>query len=174
MFSVKLNQAKSMFFDRQRVQSAADRATRRVLGRFGAFVRRRSRSSIRRKRRSSSPGRPPASHTGVLRDYIFFGYDPKRRSVVIGPAKANIVYFRKDGQPTTGTAAEVLEHGGDIYVLEVNKYGRWQRADLRSRRRNEGLATRMRRVPVSARPYMGPAFEKEKAGLDKLWKDSVR
>ena len=47
MFGLKLKDAKSMFFDRAAVTSAVDKATRTVLGKFGAYVRRAARASIK-------------------------------------------------------------------------------------------------------------------------------
>ncbi|MCE5327898.1 MAG: hypothetical protein LLG01_15940 [Planctomycetaceae bacterium] len=74
-----------MFFDRKAVAGAVDRATRKVLSKFGAFVRTTARSSIRKRKAVAAPGNPPSSHVGLLRKLIYFGYDPSRRSVVIGP-----------------------------------------------------------------------------------------
>lgn len=96
---------KKLFFDRRRVMSAGDRATRRVLSRFGAFVRTRSRSSIRRRKRISRPGRPPSSHTGLLK-LIYFAFEPRERRVIIGPAKLNGV--------RAVNAPQVLEEGGRV------------------------------------------------------------
>ena len=83
---MKLNQAKGLFFDRQPVLNAVSRSERRVLSKFGAFVRRGARSSIRKRKSVSEPGSPPSSHTGLLRKMIFFVYEPARASVVIGPS----------------------------------------------------------------------------------------
>src|SRR5690606_28852572 len=93
-----------LFFDRKAVTSRVDRATRRVLSRFGAFVRRTARSSIRKRKRTSEPGKPPSSHTGMLKKFIFFGYDPRRDSVVIGPVRLS--------QKGRGEAPSLLEYGG--------------------------------------------------------------
>jgi len=76
---------KQMFFDRDKVRKRTDAGTRRVLSRFGAYVRTTAKHSIRKRKRISEPGEPPSSHTGLLRRFIFFGYDRDRRSVVIGP-----------------------------------------------------------------------------------------
>ena len=139
---------KGMFFDRAKVCRRVDTATRRVLSRFGAFVRRGAKSSIRTRKRASAPGQPPSSHTGLLRRFIFFGYDPTRQSVVIGPQRLS--------QKTTD-APHALEYGGTSTVIE----------GLRRRRRK-------RRVRIAARPYMGPAFEQERPKLPAMWRDSVR
>jgi hypothetical protein len=141
MLSIKA--AKGNFFDRESVLKATDAATRRVLSRFGAFVWRRSKSSIRKRRKSSLPGKPPSSHVGLLRNLIFFTYDASARSVVIGPVLIN----RSTGAP------EVLEHGG-LAKIDDGK--------------------RVRRVPIAARPYMGPALQAELPGLPAMWKNSVK
>ena len=104
MIGMKINQAKGLFFDRSAVTNAADRAERRVLSRFGAFVRRGARSSIRRRKSVSQPGSPPSSHTGLLKRNIFFIYERQRSNVVIGPILLN-----------KGTdAPAILEHGGAV------------------------------------------------------------
>jgi len=60
---------KQMFFTSKAVLSATDRATRRVVSRFGAYVRRAAKSSIRKRKRISCPGKPPSSHTGLLKRF---------------------------------------------------------------------------------------------------------
>lgn len=108
---LKFNQAKAAFFDRQTVMNAVNRAERRVLSKFGAFVRRGAKSSIRKRKSVSEPGRPPSSHTGLLRKMIFFVYEPHRGSVVIGPVELN-----------KGTdAPRLLEHGGQVIRREKNQ-----------------------------------------------------
>ena len=137
-----------LFFDSKKVRRAVDRTTRRVLSKFGAFVRRSARSSIRKRKRISAPGEPPSSHTGLLRRFIFFGYDRSRRSVVIGPMPLN---------QKVGDAPEALEYGG----VSTIAYG------LRRERKK-------RRIRIAARPYMGPAFEQEKPKLPAMWAGSIR
>ena len=135
----------SVLFDGNRIVRGVERANRSALMRAGAFIRRRARSSIRRRKKISAPGKPPSSHTGRLKGLILFGYDRGSESVVIGPR-------------TTGNrdqAGETLEHGKTV--------------TRRQRRRR-------RRVRYRARPFMGPALEKEiEAGsFPKLWANSVK
>lgn len=141
---------KSMFFDRPKVMRAVDRGKRQSLSKAGAFIRRTARRSIRKApktgKRTSQPGKPPYSHEGSLRRLIFFGYDPQRDSVVIGP-----VGFRRS------TAPEALEHGG--------------RSVLYRRRRGRLVAERVR---VRARPFMKPALDKERPKLAAVWRNSIR
>ena len=135
---------KQLFFDRQAVISRVDPATRKVLSKFGAFVRRTAKGSIRNRRKPAPPGSPPSSHTGLLKKFIFFGYDPQRESVVIGPTRLD-----RRGQ---GEAPSLLEYGGQTTLV---RRGKRERATYR------------------ARPYMGPAFEKEQPKLPAMWRDSV-
>lgn len=137
---------KKFFFDRERVLKAVSRARRRALSRAGAFVRTRARTSIRKRRGTSKPGRPPYSHEGSLRKGILFGYDPQRESVVVGP-----VGFKGSTAPTA------LEFGGPS-----------TRYSPRTRRDEP--------VEIGPRPYMRPALEAEvEAGtIPKHWANSVR
>ena len=137
-----------MFFDTDRVKRAADTATRKVLSKAGAFIRTTAKHSIRPGKGISPPGSPPHSHTGLLRRFIFFGYDTLRQTVVIGPMRLN---------QKIGAAPEALEHGGTSVVVE----------GLRHRRRK-------RRVRIGARPFMGPAMRKELPKFPSLWANSVR
>jgi hypothetical protein len=195
---------KSWFFDRPKVQRAVGDATRRVLSKFGAFVRTAARHSIRKRKAVSQPGNPPSSHTGLLRNRIYFAYDPARQSVVIGPTPINQVTFDRDIKPVSGIVPEILEYGGSAGVIEEAFRGDggrliWRRRDLR-RYGKVALVGKLRanlaggqaiRLPdgnfvvptghnrfrtyhVKARPYMGPAFEQEKKNLPALWADSVR
>ena len=141
MISMKFKQ---MFFTSKAVLSATDRATRRVLSRFGAYVRRAAKSSIRKRKAISSAGSPPSSHTGLLKRFILFGYDPSKRSVVIGPVRLT--------HGNRGEAPSLLEYGG---AATLKARGKRKRARFR------------------ARPYMGPAMEKEKPKLPQMWRDSV-
>lgn len=130
-----------LFFDSAKVTSSVDKGTRKVLSKFGAFVRRTAKGSIRKRKKSAPAGQPPSSHTGHLKKFIFFGYEPQKKSVVIGPALLT--------DNNRGDAPSVLEYGGRTKIKKKN-------------------------VTISARPFMGPAFEKEKPLLPSMWKDSVK
>ena len=131
------------FFDTKKVRSVVDAGTRKVLSRFGAFVRQTARRSIRKRKRASGPGEPPSSHTGLLKRFIFFGYDPAAKSVVIGPERLS---------SKSGEAPSLLEYGG-IATIKTRK-GR-------------------KRARIEQRPYMGPAFEQEQHQLPQMWKDAI-
>lgn len=153
MIGVRVNQAKSLFFDRRPVQSAVSKAERRTLSRFGAFVRSDARRSIRRapkknKRRGAAPGKPPYSRTGLIKSLLFFVFDPSHSSVVIGPAKIN--------RPSRN-ALETLEHGGRTTILTRGRRGVKER----------------KQVAIEARPFMQPAFDKNLPKVPGMWRDAV-
>ena len=134
------------FFDEPRVIAAVDAATRRVLSKFGAFVRTTARQSIKKRKRVSMPMGPPSSHVGTLKRGILFGYDRERKAVVVGPV------------PFSGTV--------DSRSLPALEYG--GRSTMRNRDGTEQSIT------VAPRPFMGPALAKERPKLPEMWRDSVR
>lgn len=182
--------AKASFFDRDAIIKLMDKTTHKALSRFGAFVRQRDRTSMRYKDGSSAPGSPPHAHktmtrnktnkAGVtkrtssspLRDFTFFAYDRQMKSVIIGPALTNQVFFDRDRKPVKGTVPEVIEYGGAITLLEWLRAGKWERADLRSRRRLAERPTRYRTVNIQARPHTTPAFHAELPQLIQLFKQN--
>jgi hypothetical protein len=98
----------SQFFDRAAVIEKVEDGTKSVLAKAGAFVRTRAKSSIRSRKKPATPGTPPSSHTGILKNLILFGYEPATESVVIGPK-----LFRS----ANPTGPELLEYGGNGKTL---------------------------------------------------------
>lgn len=174
MFGVRLNQVKTLFFDRD-VTNAVDRGTKKVLSKFGAFVRRTAKRSMRKARRKkrsemgpdelkvfgireaiakreskSKPKRPLASSKP--------GEPPRTRLGLI----KKFIFFFYDPQPQSvvigpiklnkeGDAPEVLEFGGVTRSTTTGK-----------------------RITIEARPYMGPAYKKEQPKLAGMWRDVVK
>lgn len=131
MIGFDLKVMKSGFFDRGRVMRSMSQAKRKSLSRFGAFVRQRAKTSIRKRKGVSAPGTPPHSHVGLIRDNILFALEGED-NVVIGP-------FLLNGRSSKGALA-ALEHGGESLIMQKGKG---------------------RRARIAARPFMQPAFEKE-------------
>lgn len=100
MIGFKIKGRPVEMFNPRAVMSPKERATRRVLSRFGAFVRTSARSLIKKRKKVSEPGRAPSSHEGGLRRLLLFAFDVAAQSVVVGP-----LLFRSG-------AAELLEEGG--------------------------------------------------------------
>lgn len=198
LFNIKFNARKSVFQDDRIIEKFAN-ASRRVLNKFGAFVRRRAKSSIRARKRASTPGAAPSKHTGLLRDLIVFNVDRSPNNVVIGPLQTNKVsHIGPNLTPVTGTVPEVLEDGGELWIVEEfvrghspaarvtpQGYGAWMRVDLRRRgskfkRFQARIGTntgqvRKRRIKVRPRPFMVPAFDHVvDRELDKIWAKSLK
>lgn len=151
MFDAKF---KLLFFDRKAVTDPAERAEQRAKSKFGAFVRRSARSSIKAKKGASRPGQPPHAHSGyevekkgkkqkryLFRDSILFGQDPRTKSVIVGPV------LRSGGHrgPTT---PEALELGGVI-----PRFGKPKR--------------------IRPRPFMKPALDREMPKFANLFRGSI-
>jgi hypothetical protein len=167
-------QIKELFFDRPAIQLAADRASRKVLSKAGAFVRRRARSSIRRRKGTSPAGGPPYAHSkdnvATLKN-ILFGYDPAAQSVVIGPLRLN-QYHYLGPQLRAGTVPQLHEFGGRIGFREKRVGKRWVASGRR--RPRPGQPVRVRIATYPARPFMGPALEKEAPNFPTLFHNSIR
>lgn len=173
--TLKISQVKRLFFDRPYVVRSLDAARLRFLARAGAFVRRSARSSIRKRKSISDPGKPPSSHVGSLRDKILFWMNngSLRKTVKIGPAAMNIQYVDSKGKPRVGLVPEVLEFGGEIGRREVEtSKGKWleTRGD-----RLPGwarfLPRRLVYVYVMPRPYMRPALRVNQSKFPGMWRD---
>ena len=140
----RLKQFKAMFFTSPAVIQALDKGTHRALMRFGQYVRKGARHSIKSAPGPGEPGQPPHGHIGLLKSHIYYGFDPAQRSELIGP---DLLGSSPYGETTI---PEVLEEGGTV-----------------SHRRKPGDRH------FAARPFMGPAFEAGKGKLDDFWRDSI-
>lgn len=178
MIAVDLRTSKRNFFDRAAVMNRMNKAERKVLSKFGAFVRRQGQKNIRfSKTRTSKPGKSPYAHTkdkfASLRN-ILFSFDPYRRSVVIGPVKFNQKQYVGIDR-ISGTVPQVMEHGGSVGLREKQRSpgGRWGSMGRR-RILRPGERTRVRSVTYQARPFMAPAFKKvSDESLPQMWKDAA-
>jgi hypothetical protein len=170
------------------VLKAMDKATRRNLSRFGAFVRRRAQTSIRYRTKPSQAGQPPSAHrslmrtktnkrTGAtrkqqvspLRDLIYFGYDAQAQTVIVGPA-----LFAASRQAKTGlhTIPETLEKSGMSTVTEAMSGGRWRLLYSLELAQRTTRPTRKRAVRIAARSFMAPALAAELPKLASLYANS--
>jgi hypothetical protein len=141
-----------MFFDSKEVVSATDKAARSVLSKIGAFIRREAKSSIKpggRKHKTSLPGEPPRSQTGLLKRFIFFGYDTSTQSVVVGPAKLGGVKGKD--------APHTLEYGGKAAISH-----------------QLSAFSNKKSVTIAPRPYMNPALNKNLPKLPAMWANSIK
>jgi len=167
---VNIVQFKTRFFrDLDKIQNAEERAAKRALSRFGAFVRTRARSSMRKRRKASAAGSPPSVHVGYIKKFLFFAYEPNARNVVIGPALLN-------GSKNTSeaTVVELQETGGEAKRAEVQLSGGvWVRKN-RVLPNGTIRKTRTRAAKYPARPYMKPAFDAELPKAAGMFKDTFK
>ena len=145
---------KLLFFDKQRITNPAEKAKLRNLSKFGAFVMRSARQSIKDRPGASAPGTPPHAHTVYetaqsgttksgkpkkpkkfypFRASILFGYDKANDTTIVGPQ------FRA-GSRRSPTVPQSLEFGGTASIQS----------------RGKRVSARFR-----PRPFMGPALAKE-------------
>lgn len=137
-----------LFFDSPRVITVMDRAEKRALSKAGAFVRRRAQNRLRRRKKSSPPGRPPSRHAGTnssLR-FILFLYEPQNHGVVVGPVKFT----------GGGDVPNLMEQGGTTVVRDKTNNAR----------------SKIARYP--RRPFMGPALEDVANELPEIFAGEVR
>ncbi len=164
-------QVKGMFFDRKGLNSAMDRAKLRFLARAGAYVMTVARRSIRTSEEPSRPGEPPHGHNKQLGRNIYFGLDKSDETCVVGPIRLQT----QGARTVRGTVPRVLEAGGQIWVQEVYQFGRWRSVSgRRNGNRFNGLPTRLRKVTIEARPFMGPALAACRRKLPSLMKGTFR
>ena len=157
---------KSNFFDRKLVQQELGKKNAAALSKFGAFVRKRARSSMRRRKKASAPGSPPSAHStdavATLKN-ILFAYDRKNQSVVIGPVKLN---------GAQGSVPALHEFGGQKSVREMLVGREWQ--PVAGRRASAGRPMRRRQATYPARPFMGPAMVAELPNFPQLFASTAR
>ena len=75
-------------FDEAGLIGAMKYASRKALGRVGAYVRATAKNLVHRSGNASPAGTPPNTRRGLVRNSILFGVEGDARSVVIGPAKS--------------------------------------------------------------------------------------
>lgn len=175
----------TMHLNSDKVMKMVNAKTRKALNREGGYIRTTAKRSIKKRPGASKPDEPPHSHSGLLKNFIFYNYDPATKSVVVGPQKLN----------PSPTAPKALEYGGpaagynrpplkigDIGILEISgetkrgnlqkgtvrawgktyivHYGRIRTdAQLRLARLNEkDIFGDGGHVTIAARPYMRPAL----------------
>lgn len=145
----------AQFFDRKAVIDAVGRVKAKLLSKMGAFVQRRAKSSMRkapkntkRKTYLAQAGKPPRYRNKLLKDFLFFSWDPTAQSVVVGPAKLN-------GFKQSTPGPQLLESGGNVTFFASR--GRKQKS-----------------ARFNKFPFMVPAMEAEKKNFPDLWAGAIR
>jgi hypothetical protein len=120
-------------YDPQLIAAAITQKNKNGLLRMGYLIRQSAQASLGQRKSISTPGHPPASHQGTLRNLILYAWDNATRTVVIGPIRAN--------GPSNGQAPRALEYGGSSMMLRV-------------------IGGKRKRISINIapRPYMRPAL----------------
>lgn len=153
---------------------------RKALMQQGAYLRTAARNSIKRgtPKNPSTPGAPPHSVTGLLKNFIIYKYDPSAASVVVGPVfmggrvflerveverfvgkrGATHVRYKRIFAPRAArpTVPEILETGGSTPA--------WVRV---------GKEWKNQPVAIAPRPYMAPAMKRSQEKLSQFWANSL-
>lgn len=174
---------KESFFDRPKVIASLKKAKRKALSKAGAFVRRRARSSLRRRKNPSAPGSPPSTHSkDPSLKTILFAFQPQSESTIVGPVQLNQVNFTVASVTSTVPG---LHERGETAIIREYRYApidraadgvQWRRVDGRRRygpRDGYKLETRRRTARYPKRPFMRPALEAEAPNFPELFKNSI-
>jgi hypothetical protein len=195
---------KTVFFDRRAVIDRIGRANVAVLSKAGAFIRRSAKGKIRYAKSPSKPGSPPHGHRGrygqsPLRELIYFAYDDRTNSVVIGPTPFHGTAIVPRTLELGGTAAgrknplrriRKVGSGGEVRIdgrpSKTTKRDRWGHVVTYAKMRTQAQADRANQLQeqlygplvigpmsIAARPYMGPSLEENLPRLPPLWANSV-
>lgn len=162
MLTMSLQQLK-FEFNAEPMLTAADKATKSTLTKFGAYTQRTAKNSIKTKPQGvhSKPGAIPFGHDGITRykDWIFYFYDHGRKEVIVGGIKLS----RSD---QSAAVPGVLEKGGETHVPLP-----WYLVPARSR----GSKRPKRSVRQQSRPHMIVAYQNAaKKMLPKLLENSIK
>lgn len=106
--------------------------------------KRRRRNKPKRPLRAARRGEAPRRRIGLLKQHLYFGFDARTRSVVVGPAD---LPSKRDEQP------RVLEEGGTVTLQHGPRKGK--------------------RMPIHSHPYMAPALREEMGKVPELFRDSI-
>jgi hypothetical protein len=141
-----LIKVKSLFFDREAVIRCVDKTILKNLSWIGGYIRRVAKNSIKKAKSyhaASAVGKPPLSHTGLLKNFIFSSFDKSKDSVVVGP-----VLLKTKGK----NAPHNLEYGGQTTMQRRAK---------------------TKQITIRPRPYMRPAMDASQGKIAQIWKNSV-
>lgn len=137
---------------------------------------------------ASQPGESPRSRTGKLKQHIYYGLEPMRENVIIGPA---FLPIRGEGM-----GAEKLEYGGRIKRGKPRRKNSVGRGGIVRMNGSKPTFSKLKTaaqvaaadkfdeqlygpiktgdVQLFARPYMNPSFNATLTELPRYFTDSVR
>jgi len=175
------------------LERAVEKGSFAGLRRAAGVVRLTAARSIRRRKKASSPGRPPHTQTGKLKRLIRYDADERNMTAVIGPipgiSAETIWNLHEHGgnrkrkfKPLAAKDYEVgkaapmrVGLGGKVRWVKIKTAKQAERAKsivhvANTVRENESKIDRH----YEPRPFMKPALDKTSSSLPKLWQDSVK
>jgi len=148
-------------WDSKPMLSAADRAVKNALNKYGAYARKVAKNLIKTKAYTlhSAEGSPPFGHNGITRykDWIFFAYDQSDKRVFIGAIRLS----RASDPPVP----EILEHGG--YTMHSVPWSELPNLSHKAKRPK-------RKKYQAARPHMSVAHRAAGKKLPVFFRDSIK
>lgn len=169
-FNVKA--AKGQFFDRLKVIEALDAVALKGLSKFGAFVRRTARSSMRKARRKRESELSP-------KERVLWNIRARVARAEGRPEPPRPYQHSKPGEPPRTIVGLVKRHLYFAYDAEARSVvigpARLSKTTNPLRTLEEGGTVRTNKgsVRVDARPYMRPAFHKDLPQLPRLLKGAA-
>jgi hypothetical protein len=177
-FDLKIVEAKGGFFDRDAVIKELDPITRKVLNRFGAYVRITSRGYIKKARRMTQRDLDPEARKKYRRACAIALYYGRAKPLL--PYKAS-----EPGKPPksiTGLLKKFIfysydraTHSAVIGPALLNSpTGAPATLEFGGTAELTGGPDRGQTIDVKPRPYMKPAFELGLKQLDRFWTEAAR
>jgi hypothetical protein len=121
-------------FDSKKIRNRAKAGNIQSLGHAAAAIRLTARRSIQKSPNASTPGTPPHTRRGQLKNAILYAVEKDKETAVIGPDVSKV-----------GKSGMAHEFGG-----------------------------RYRKENYPKRSFMGPALEKIRPRLSRMWQASVK
>ena len=191
MVSITIN-VKDMFFDVPKIVAAMDEAKHKNLSKQLAFIRLTAKQSLKRKKKSSAPGRTPNVHSNSkfanLKNILFF-YDRNTDSGIVGPVgfgniKPAVPHLMEKGgswhgrsqlvQVSNAEAKRGTSVNGKKLRLEYD-YKTHTRIAKQQNRKPKYFALVTGKRQYAPRPFMEPALDKELAEgrVSDIWANSI-
>ncbi len=177
-FDLKIVEAKEGFFDREAVIKQLDPITRKVLNRFGAYVRITSRGYIKKARRKSERDLDPQERKRYRRASAIALYYGRAKPLL--PFKPS-----EEGKPPktiTGLLKKFIFYSYDRTThsavigpaLMNSPTGAPAALEFGGTAELTGGPDRGQTIEIKPRPYMKPAFELGLKQLDRFWTEAAR
>jgi hypothetical protein len=181
----------------KRVLAKTKAASFRSLAHAGAAIRLTARRSIRTRKKASPPGTPPHTRKGAFRRAILYAVEKKEQRVVIGPSLDLISSIGREHEyggrirarntrrtiRRLGGGGEIVLHprgkptrdlAGQVVHVVYTKLITQAQVDRANRINKQLYGPEMLDSELPPRPTMGPALDRNRPRLPKLWHNSVK